>query len=217
MSTYDPLMVSMSPPTERYQRPRGTCPYCGSDEVTHCVTSGAFLGELDQDPPWVEWVHPSFVSESDRQCGSCGAGWNVAEGPGPAVRIVSRAGGAFGLIPVPRVTMQDDTTVDIELVAPDRLVRYLARPLTATSCILLGDAWMQAAQDPFPENTVATAQAQEAGLAVTIDASDSMSVTLGFIVECEPGTDSTEFDGVGFEVLRSDLVTAAHAIWEWAS
>ncbi len=61
--------------TKAYEGTRGTCPSCGSDEVTHLVIgmpAGPESGA--EDPAWVAWVgcvHPGFT----RRCEACGSTW----------------------------------------------------------------------------------------------------------------------------------------------
>ncbi|QBR91830.1 hypothetical protein EXE57_05735 [Nocardioides euryhalodurans] len=62
---------------EPYDVPRGACPACGSDDVTHLVIGLPSGPEaMEGDPDWVHWVgcvHAGF----DRECGSCGATWST--------------------------------------------------------------------------------------------------------------------------------------------
>ncbi len=76
-STFDHMML---PPDdlerEPYDVPRGLCPTCGSDDITHLVIGMPAGPEgVEGDPHWVSWIgcmHPGF----DRECGSCGATWS---------------------------------------------------------------------------------------------------------------------------------------------
>lgn len=58
----------------RYDAERGTCPACGSGDVSHVVV-GLLSGPPSPDVPnWVAFVgccHPGH----DRQCGACGLHW----------------------------------------------------------------------------------------------------------------------------------------------
>lgn len=64
-----------SAPAAPYSEPRGTCPSCGSEEVTHLIIGmPARPDDGAGDPAWVAWVgcvHPGHT----RSCESCGATW----------------------------------------------------------------------------------------------------------------------------------------------
>lgn len=206
-------------PHEPYNVPRGTCASCGSVEVVHLiigVRSGPDV--MDGDPDWVQWVgsiHPGY----NRECRSCGATWNsrAVEPPGP-IRLLSDAGASFALLPAPNLMNLDypyTQLVDIELLTPDRLVRYLGRPLSLDSLTRLAEAWLQAAQDEYPEQTVPTVKDDGAGLAVSVDQSTPFAVTLEILVEADQSDDIPDQDGVAFDVQRSGLIDAAHAIAGW--
>ena len=68
----------MLPPSDadvvRYGAERGTCPACGSGDVSHLVI-GLLSGPPSPDvPDWVAFVgccHPGY----DRECGACGLRW----------------------------------------------------------------------------------------------------------------------------------------------
>lgn len=204
---------------EPYDVPRGTCPSCGSGEVVHLIIgmpSGPDAGS--GDPDWVRWVgcmHPGF----ERECSSCGATWNrrTADALNP-IRLLSEAGASFALLPAPSLANFDypyTHLVDIELLTPDRLVRYLVRPLSRDALARLAEAWMQAAHDEHPEQTVPTVQDDAAGLAVVVNQSTPFAVTLEILVEANLGGDVPDQDGVSFDVARSGLIDAAHAIEGW--
>ncbi|WP_445257340.1 hypothetical protein [Nocardioides aurantiacus] len=170
------------------------------------------------DTDWVRWVgcmHPGF----DRECSSCGATWggHTAEPLSP-IRLLSEAGASFALLPAPSLVNFDypyTHLVDIELLTPDRLVRYLGRPLSRDALVRLAEAWMRAAQDEHPEQTVSTVQDDAAGLAVVVNLSTPFAVTLEVLVEANLGGDVPEQDGVSFDVARSALIDATHAIEAW--
>lgn len=68
----------MLPPSDeapvRYDAERGTCPVCGSGDVSHRVV-GLLSGPPAPDvPEWVAlvgWCHLGH----DRECRACGQGW----------------------------------------------------------------------------------------------------------------------------------------------
>lgn len=137
--------------------------------------------------------------------------------PAP-IRLLSQAGASFAILPAPSLVDSNypaTHVVDIELLEPDRLVRYLGRSLSANTLQLLADAWMQAAQDEYPEQTVATVQDGRAGLAVVVIESTTFEVTLEFLIVTDPESDIPEQDGVAFDVTRTELIDAAHAIGRW--
>ena len=204
---------------EPYDVPRGTCPSCGSGEVVHLVIglpSGPGAGS--GDPDWVSWVgcvHPGF----DRECNSCGATWSgrTAEALG-SVRLLSEAGASFALLPAPSLINFDypyTHLVDIELLTPDRLVRYLARPLSRDALARLAETWMQAAQDEHPEQTVPTVQDDAAGIAVVVNQSTPITVTVEILVKADLRAQVPDQDGVEFDVPRAGLIDAAHTIEGW--
>ena len=99
------------------------------------------------------------------------------------MRLISGAGAAVALLPVPDVgSLHPDAhpgiLVDIEILSPDRLVRYLSRRLDSSIPALLAKAFMQAAIDSLPEQSVATVDDQEAGFAVGFVESTPLTVTL---------------------------------------
>jgi len=62
----------------------------------------------------------------------------------------------------------DSVLVDVELLSPDRLVRYLARRVRREFVERLAEAWIQCAKDAYPEQSVATVEDAGAGLAVVV-------------------------------------------------
>ncbi|CCH78209.1 hypothetical protein BN12_2620024 [Nostocoides japonicum T1-X7] len=204
---------------EPYNAPRGTCPSCGSGEVVHLII-GMPIGQdvMDGDPDWVHWVgcmHPGF----DRECYACGATWNsrAVESPRP-IRLLSEVGVSFALLPVPNLVTDDEPythLVDVELLTHDRLVRYLARTLSRDTLVRLSEAWTQAAHDTYPEVTIPAIQDDGAGLAVLITESTPDLVTLEISIETDLSGDAPGQDGVVFDVPRSALTDAAHAVEGW--
>ena len=157
---------------------------------------------------------PSF---SDRSCEDCDAIWSVgyAEAPPEPMRLLSEAGAAFALLPVPNLQDDDAVGVDIELLTPDRLVRYLHRVPKGGALLRLGEMLQEIAEADHPELEAPTFQDEESGLAVLVLDSDPMTVTLEVQVVIELGSDVREVDGIAFDVLRADLITAAHQIGAW--
>ncbi len=206
-----------------YDVPRGNCPSCGSGEVTHLVI-GMSSGPTDMDgsPAWVCWVgclDPGF----DRQCSTCAASWSAPYEDGmdnrhaSPVRVLGRAGAAFALLPVPDLTgpAGDPVLVDVELLSPDRLVRYLARRLHREFLENLAVAWIRCAEDAYPEQSVATVEEAGAGLAVVVVASTPFAVTLEVLIRSDLEGDVLEQDGLSFDVARAGLIDAAHSLQEW--
>ena len=70
------IMILGDEPPEPYAEPRGTCPACGSGQVTHHPLGGPDPRLDEEDPPWVQWQGCLLVF-SDRTCEDCGAWWNV--------------------------------------------------------------------------------------------------------------------------------------------
>lgn len=196
---------------------RGTCPICASDDVTHLV-SGITDPLTAGDPDWVRYVG-LLGPDHDRACGSCGATWNRRQRtPAHPIRLLSSDGAALVLLPVlgpDRVDIPDVHSVDIELLSPTRLVRYLGRRLSRQSLLDLSAAWMQAALDVHPELTVPTVQDGGAGLAVHIIESTPFTVTIDVLVVIDPDDEIADYDGIAFEIQRSVLIDATHAVSGW--
>ncbi|CAN5293191.1 hypothetical protein BH20ACT5_BH20ACT5_07500 [soil metagenome] len=107
--------------------------------------------------------------------------------------------------------------VDLELLIPDRLVRYLARPLALEFAESLAEFFLKGASDAIPEQTVPTIENEQSGLAVLINQSTPLSVTLEVAILTDLEGDVPEHDGVAFDVPRSALINAAHALKEWSA
>lgn len=131
------------------------------------------------------------------------------------MRLLSAAGAAFALMPVPVLSEDEGLLVDIELLSPDRLVRYLARRISPGTVRLLIDALINAAVEPHPELTVPTVQDDVAGLAVLVKGSTNREVLLEILVVDDLESDLPDHDGVSFDVARQNLIDAAHQLEEW--
>lgn len=201
-------------PPEPYAAPRGTCPDCGSLSVRHLV-AGPFEDRSGiEDPEWVDW-QPTLDLYCDRECEDCEFQWWCERDPLTPVRLLSMDGAAFALIPVPVLDMGDNVLLDVELLSPDRLVRYLARTFAPTSIALLREFWMKAAKDTHPELTVPSFEENEAQLAISVLDSTATVVTLEFTIVSDLTSDLPGHDGPAFDVSRSDLIGAAFEIAEW--
>ncbi|WP_281871947.1 hypothetical protein [Brachybacterium paraconglomeratum] len=131
------------------------------------------------------------------------------------MRLLSSAGAMFALIPVPVLSEDEGLLVDIELLSPDRLVRYLARRISSGTVRLLVDALIKAAVEPHPELTVPTVQDDVAGLAILVKGSTNREVLLEILVVDDLESDLPDHDGVSFDVARKNLIDAAHQLEEW--
>lgn len=132
------------------------------------------------------------------------------------MRLLSSAGAAFALLPVPALSDNGGgLLVDIELLSPDRLVRYLARRLSPATVRLMIDALIQAATEPHPELTVPTVQDDAAGLAILMKGSTTHEVLLEVLIVDDLESDLPDHDGVSFDVARQNLIDAAHQLAEW--
>ena len=130
------------------------------------------------------------------------------------VRLASADGAAFSLVPVPDV---DDsgaatTTFDLELVTPDRLVRYLRRPVATDFITELAKTWWDTAAEQNPEQNIATFSDYRSGLTMAVLESTPLEVTLEITVVADQEAQMPEHDGVTFTVSRADLIAAYHAI-----
>lgn len=210
------IFILREEPDPPYTEPRGTCPDCGSDEVIHHVFGVADPRTEPPAPSWVEWYStPPFIA--DRSCVECDAYWYVGrlEPPLSPMRLISADGAAFTLLLVPDLQEYEGVEIDIELLTPDRLVRYLNRAPEDGALQRLGDFLMQAAEAGHPELAAPSYQDAESGLSVRMIDSGPLSVTVEVQVIIELDGDGSEVDGIAFDVLRADLITAAHQIWEW--
>lgn len=134
------------------------------------------------------------------------------------VRLLSPDGAGFALTRVPTYQrLQGSVLVDIELLTPDRLVRYLARSISLASVERLAEAWLQAAADSFPEQNVPTVEDTEAGLAVQFVESTEFGLTIDVLVVSTSDAGVAEPDQVVFDLPRAGLIRAAHELKGWLS
>lgn len=211
------LLMSTTDSDPTAPNDRSACPICASGDITDPV-SGTTGPVTATDPDGVRHVG-SMGSGYDSRCGSCGATWNRQQRTLPKpIRLLSKDGASFALLPVlgpDSVGISDVLAVDIELLAPTRLVRYLGRRLSLQSLENLSVSWMQAALDDHPELTVPTVQDDEAGLAVQVIQSTPFTVTIEVLLVIDPEEDVADYDGLAFEIPRSVLIDAAHAASGW--
>ena len=135
-------------------------------------------------------------------------------------RLVSADGAVFSLIPVPdlaSLSREDGCLlVDVELLTPDRLVRYLARTVSHQFLSRLAATYLDAAQMLYPVHSVATVEEERAGLGVSVMGSTPFLVELEVIIDTDLEADISEPDAVSFNVARTtSLITAAHEIRDW--
>lgn len=139
---------------------------------------------------------------------------------GVSARLLSRDGASFALLPVPDLLsiagpeVAPNLVVDVELLSPDRLVRYLARTVSIRFLNDLADAYVAAAREQYPEQSVPTVQDETGGVAVLIVESTPFTVTLEVLVNPDLEADIVEPEGLAFDVTRASLVTAAHELRE---
>ncbi len=134
------------------------------------------------------------------------------------MRLLSPDGAAFALLAVPDLALNRESIgVDLELLAPDRLVRYLARPVALEFVDKLAEFFLRGAVDPVPEQSVPTVEHEQTGLAVLITQSTPLTVTLEIAIVTAMDDEVPERDGVAFEVPRSALIKAAHELKEWSA
>lgn len=67
---------------ERIQEGRGTCPRCGSGEVTHVMFGMPAFEDYEQSPPWVEFAGCVVEGARARYCDDCGHGWDPPDEEG---------------------------------------------------------------------------------------------------------------------------------------
>ncbi len=143
--------------------------------------------------------------------------------PGRGIgRLTSDAGAGFALVPVAdlaAVSTADPSSFlfDVELLSPDRLVRYLARRAAALFLAKLETLYLAAAVETFPEQSVASVSDEQCGVTVSVIDSTPLTVTLEVDVVAELDAPLEERDGIAFDVPRSSLLAAAHRLREWPS
>ena len=71
-----------------------------------------------------------------------------------------------------------DLRVDVELLSPDRLVRYLARPVSPAFADEVASFLLRAASDRLPEQSLGAVEDRAAGIALTVVESTPLTVTL---------------------------------------
>lgn len=135
-------------------------------------------------------------------------------------RLVSPAGAAFGLVPVPdpwstSAAPGGKVLVDVELLSPDRLVCYLGRRIPTDALTRLAAAYLRAAADLHPEITVPAVEVPEGGVTVAFVASDELNVTVECTVVEVLGDDVPEHDVLAFDVPRASLVSCSHQLSSW--
>ena len=133
-------------------------------------------------------------------------------------RLLGGAGAAFALLWVPDLSVpagaRDSYLMDVELLSPHRLVRFLARAVSRSFLEGLAECWMRCAHEAHPEHTVATVEDVAAGLAFVTVASTPFSVTVEVVVIPDLEADVYEQDGISFDVSRTSLIDAAHRLQE---
>lgn len=209
------IILAADLPPEPYSAPRGICPDCGSRNVQHLV-AGPFEDRSQiEDPEWVDWQ--GIIRSCDRECETCGLQWWCEQEGLSPVRLLSADGAAFALLPVAELVEYEQVAVDIELLSPDRMVRYLGRTLAPNSIVGLRNFWMKAAEEARPELTVPTFQDDEAQFSISILESSDRAVTLEFSIISDPTSEVPTQDGLAFDAARSDLIAAALEVADWAN
>ena len=131
--------------------------------------------------------------------------------------MISDGGGALALLYVPDVRLGHAPLLDIELLTPDRLVRYLAREIEPDFLTRLADSLLSGAIEPFPEQQVPSTYSNSAGLVVDFVESTDQSVSVQVSVLPTLGADIEEPDEIGFDLPRSALVAASHRLQEFGA
>ncbi|MGC5626962.1 hypothetical protein ACPYO6_01770 [Georgenia sp. Z1344] len=136
-------------------------------------------------------------------------------------KLLTSAGASFSLIPVPDLTLVNSPTppdsllVDVELVSPDRFVRYLGRRIDTTFLLELADMYLSAAEVENPEELDHNVGDEDCRLVVEVEDSSPFDVTLKISIDPDIEGDAYEFDAVMFDVTRAALITAAHEYENW--
>ena len=132
------------------------------------------------------------------------------------IRLLAGSGAAVALLSVPDLLGHPDASdnymMDLELLSPDRLVRYLSRRVRREFLEHLVDSWMRCAQDAHPEQSVATVEDSTAGIAFVTAASTQFSVTLEVLIVVDLQADVPDQDGISFDIARTSLIDAAHTL-----
>ena len=133
-------------------------------------------------------------------------------------RVLSSAGAGFTLVPAPVPGLKSSTgtfVTDVELLSPDRLVRYLGRHIRHRFVSQLASFYLAAAAEPDPERSVASVHDETAGLALSVIASTPFTVTLEVTAVADLEASIADHDTVAFDVPRASLVTASHGLRDW--
>jgi len=134
-------------------------------------------------------------------------------------RVLSASGCAFALREVPHPAdigaSPFSALMDIEILSPTRLVHHLARRVRISFVQRLADAYLQAATDSLPEQSVAAVEDRDAGLSVTFVESTPFTVGIEVLVTEDVEDDVPDVDGLAFDVSRAALVIAAHELARW--
>lgn len=142
----------------------------------------------------------------------------VEPGAAPARRLPARLlgpdGAAFALLPVPTFDTSE-LRVDVELLSPDRVVRYLSRPMSPDFAVDVAGFLLRAASDHVPEETVGVVEDRDAGLALSVVESTPLAVTLEVVVLTDVQLEEPDVDGIAFDLPRASLIEASHAVGEW--
>lgn len=133
----------------------------------------------------------------------------------PGVRLVSDAGGAVGLLPTPHLAhVSAEVPLDVELVEPGRLVRYLERSVPREDVRMLAAACGEMAEvlekDDRYEQKVVTLGVRfgDTGITVRLLRSEVDRAAVEVEVRGEDG----EVDGLGIEVGPATLRRAEHEL-----
>ncbi|MDT9591608.1 hypothetical protein RDV89_00920 [Nocardioides zeae] len=174
-------------------------------------------------PDWVTFT--GCVTDPlrvDRVCGACGLAWRADEAAGPRgtaqvsrrgdVRLTGPGGASFALMraqpAAPHPTRP--LSLDVEMLSPERLVRFLARPTTPDFIRELEVFCIEAAAAHHPEQSVSGVSDNAAGITIDITGSSPTTVDLVVTVVVALGADVRDHDHVHFEAERASLIGAAH-------
>ncbi|HNA98054.1 MAG TPA: hypothetical protein PLC19_01205 [Marmoricola sp.] len=135
----------------------------------------------------------------------------------PPIQLLSRDGAHLRFLEVPNLAAPDlpDTILtDVEVLTPDRLVRYLGREVSRDFFTNLEQALLDGARLDYPEKTVPTVQDDRSGLAITYLESTPESVVIQVLIREMVTPSIPDIEDTAFEVSRVSLIDAAQVIRE---
>ncbi len=100
---------------------------------------------------------------------------------------------------------------DVGFLSPEVFLQYFHRRADPELASLLGDFFLRAAGDFYPEQSLPTLTDERMGLQLSVQSSSEDRVTIDASIIPDMAAAVTEPEGVNFETSRAALVSCAHA------